>query len=64
MENYSVYDKCKVAFLQIKEILCLSWSQFIDITDKKYSRYLSKRKRHRVNKNNEFHTAILPELLA
>ena len=63
-ENYSVYDKCKVAFLQITEILCLSWSQFIDITDKKYSRYLSKRKRYRKDQNNEFHTAILPGLLA
>ena len=63
-ENYSVYEKCKVAFLQIKEILCLSWSQFIDITDKKYSRYLSKRKRYREDQNDEFHTAILPGLLS
>ena len=62
--NYSVYEKCKLAFLQIREILCLSWSQFIDITDKKYSRYLSKRKRHRVNKNDEFLTAILPGLFS
>ncbi len=60
----SVYEKCKVTFLQIKEILCLSWSQFIDITDKKYSRYLSQRKRYRKNQNDEFHTAILPGLLA
>ena len=64
MADYSVYEKCKLAFLQIREILCLSWSQFIDITDKKYSRYLSKRKRHQVNKNDEFYTAILPGLLA
>lgn len=62
--DYSVYEKCKLAFLQIREILCLSWSQFIDITDKKYLRYLSKRKRYRVNKNDEFHTIILPGLLA
>ncbi|MDE6635140.1 MAG: transposase [Lachnospiraceae bacterium] len=59
-ENYSVYEKCKVAFLQIKEILCLSWSQFMDITDKNYSRDLSKRKRYREDQNDEFHTAILP----
>lgn len=64
MADYSVYEKCKLAFLQIREILCLSWSQFIDITEKKYSRYLSKRKRHQVNKNDEFYTAILPGLLA
>lgn len=62
--DYSVYEKSKLAFLQIREILCLSWSQFIDITNKKYLRYLSKRKRHRINKNDEFHTAILSGLLA
>ena len=61
---YSVYEKCKVAFLQIKEILCLSWSQFLDLTDEKYSRYLTKRKRYRKNQNDEFHSAILPGLLA
>lgn len=62
--DYSVYEKSKLAFLQIREILCLSWSQFIDITNKKYLRYLSKRKRHRINKNDGFHTAILSGLLA
>ena len=34
--DYSVYEKSKLAFLQIREILFLSWSQFIDITNKKY----------------------------
>lgn len=63
-ENYYIYEKYKIAFLQIKEILCLSWSQFIDITDKKYSRYLSKRKRYRKDQNDEFHTAILPGLFS
>lgn len=62
--TYSVYEKCKVVFLQIKEILCLSWSQFIDLTDKKYARYLARKKRYRKNQNDEFHTAILPGLLA
>lgn len=57
-------EKCKVSFLQIKEILCLPWGQFINLTDEKYSRYLLKRKRYRINQNDEFHTAILPELLA
>lgn len=60
---YSVYEKCKVAFLQIKEILCLSWSQFLDLTDEKYSRYLKKRKRYRKNQNDEFHEEILPALI-
>lgn len=60
---YSVYEKCKVAFLQIKEILCLSWSQFLDLTDEKYSRYLKKRKRYRKNQNDEFHAEILPALI-
>lgn len=62
-ETYSVYEKCKVIFSQIKDILCLSWSQFIDLTDEKYARYLSKRKRHRKNQNDEFHAEILPGLI-
>ena len=61
--TYSVYEKSKIAFLQIKDILCLSWSQFIDLTDEKYSRYLSKRKRRRNNQNDEFHEKILPGLI-
>ena len=62
-ETYSVYEKCKIIFSQIKDILCLSWSQFIDITDERYIRYLSKRKRHRKKQNDEFHTEILPGLI-
>ena len=61
--TYSVYEKCKIAFLQIKEILYLSWSQFIDLTDEKYLRYLSKRKRCRKNQNDEFHEEILSSLI-
>ena len=41
--NCSVYEKCKVSLLQIKEILCLPWGQFLNFTDKKYSRYLSRK---------------------
>ena len=62
--NCSLYEKCKISFLKIKEILCLPWGQFINFTDKKYSRYLSRKKLYRKNQNNEFHTAILPGLLA
>ena len=62
--NCSVYEKCKVSLLQIKEILCLPWGQFLNFTDKKYSRYLSRKKQYRKNQNDEFHTAILPGLLA
>lgn len=54
---------CKIAFLQIKEVVSLSWSLFLDITDKKYSRYLSKQKRFRMNQNEEFHTEILSGLI-
>lgn len=60
---YSTYENCKIAFIQIKTILCLSWGLFIDLTDKKYFRFLSKQKRWRINQNEEFHTAILPGLL-
>ena len=62
--TYFVYEKSKVAFLQIKEILCSSWSRFIGLTDEKYSRYLSREKCYRKNQNDEFHTSILPGLLA
>lgn len=59
-----VYEKCKISFLQIKEILCLPWGQFLDFSDKKYLRYLSRKKQYRKNQNDEFHIAILPGLLA
>ena len=63
-EIYSIYEKCKITFLQIKDILCLSWSLFADLSNEKYIRYLSKKKRLRNNQNDEFHTSILPSLLA
>jgi len=44
--NYTLYEKCKISFLQIKEILCLSWEQFIDFTDKNYSRCLVRKKQY------------------
>ena len=61
---YSVYENCITAFMQIKTILCLPWGLFIDPADEKYFRFLSKQKRWRINQNEEFHTAILPGLLA
>lgn len=63
-EIYSIYEKCKVIFLQIKDVLCLSWSLFVNLSDEKYIHYLSKKKRLRKNQNDEFHIAILPGLLA
>lgn len=62
--NGFVYEKCKISFLQIKEILCLPWGQFMDFSDKKYLRYLPRKKQYRKNQNDEFHIAILPGLLA
>ena len=61
---YSVYEKCKISFIQITDILRLSWSLFVDLTDKKYTRYLSKKQRWRINQNDEFHSAVLPGLLS
>ena len=60
---YSVYEKCKISFIQITDILRLSWSLFVDLTDKKYTRYLSKKQRWRINQNDEFHSAVLLGLL-
>lgn len=62
--TYSTYEKCKISFLQVIEILQLSYSLFIDLKDEKYIRYLSKKKRWRINQNDEFHSAVLPRLPA
>lgn len=61
---YSTYEKCKIAFEQIKEILCLPWGLFMDPINEVYIRFLAQRKRRRNNQNEEFHTTILPGLLA
>lgn len=62
--DYSVYTLSKVSFLQITEALNLSWGLFIDLTDEKYTRFLTEKERWRINQNKEFHCAILPGLLA
>lgn len=62
--SYSVYKKCKISFIQVMDILRLSRSLFADLTDKKYTRYLSKKQRWRINQNDEFHSAVLPGLLS
>ena len=61
--SYSVYEKCKITFIQVTDILRLSWSLFVDLTDKKYTRYLLKKQRWRINQNDEFHSVVLPGLL-
>ena len=62
--SYSSYEECKISFIQVTDVLRLSWSLFVDMTDKKYTRYLSKKQRRRINQNDEFHSAVLPELLS
>lgn len=62
--SYSAYEECKISFAQVTDILRLSWSLFIDLTDKKYIRYFSKKQRRRIKQNDEFHTAVLPGLLS
>jgi len=62
--NYSTYTLCKISFLQISEALRLSWGLFIDLSDEKFARFLSEKKRWRMNQNQEFHCVILPGLLA
>lgn len=61
--SYSTYEECKICFLQVIGVVCLSWSLFVDLEDKKYIRYLSKKYRWRRNQNDEFHSAVLPGLL-
>lgn len=62
--SYSVYEECKISFIQVTDTLNLSWSLFVDLTDEKYTRYLKKKKRWRINQNDEFHSAVLPGLLS
>lgn len=61
---YPAYGNSKIAYGQIKAILCLSWGLFMALTNEVYMRFLSQRKRRRDNQNEEFHTAILSGLLA
>ena len=58
---YSTYEKCKISFLQVTEILRLSCSLFIDLKGEKYTRYLSK-KQWRINQDDEFLSTVLPRL--
>lgn len=32
--SYSAYEECKISFIQITDVLCLSWSLFVDLTEK------------------------------
>lgn len=61
--SYSTYEECKISFIQVTNVLQLSWSLFVDLTDEKYTRYFSKKQRRRINQNDEFHSAVLPGLL-
>lgn len=62
--SYSVYEQCKISFIQVTEVLCLSWSLFVDLADPEYIRFFSKKQRRRINQYDEFLSAILPGLLA
>lgn len=61
---YSNWEVCRVTFSQMKEILCMSWSLFVDLKNEAFSRYFSPQKRHRINQNQAFHTDVLPGLIA
>ena len=62
--SYTTYEECKISLIQVISSLCLPWSLFVDLTDKKYIRYLSKKQRWRRNQKDEFYSAVLPGLLA
>ena len=58
----SCWEQCLYAYFQIKEILCFSWSLFIDFTNPNLSRLLATHSGKRKNQNQEFRTTILPGL--
>ena len=59
----SNWETCRYAYFQIKEILCLSWSLFVDFADTTIYRLLAVHNGKRKNQNQEFHTIILPGLI-
>ena len=59
----SCWEQCRYAYFQIKEILCFSWSLFIDFTNPNLSRLLATHSGKRKNQNQEFRTTILPGLI-
>lgn len=61
---YSNWEICQVAFCQIKEIVCMSWSLFVDVKNEAFLRYFLPQKRHRNNQNQVFLTEILPGFIA
>lgn len=59
----SCWEQCRYAYFQIKEILCFSWSLFVDFNNPNLSRLLAGHSGKRKNQNQEFRTSILPGLV-
>ena len=59
---YCCWEQCRIVCSKIKEILCMSWSLFVDLKNKEIYRYLSASKRGKLNQNQEFHATILSGL--
>lgn len=52
------------SFLKIKGLLELSWSLFAEEENEAVKQYVIRKKRRRINQNEEFHRSILPSLIS
>lgn len=52
------------SFLKIKGLLELSWSLFAEEENETMKQYVIRKKRQRINQNEEFHRSILSSLIS
>lgn len=64
IQSISLWNVCRYHFIQVKELLCMSWSLFVELELEREWKYLTLQKRRRINQNEEFHTSILPSFIS
>lgn len=62
--SISLWKLCGYQFIQVKELLCMSWSLLVELELERERKYLTLQKRRRINKNEEFYTSILPSFIS
>lgn len=63
-QGISLWNVCRYHFIQVKELLCMSWSLFVEFELEREQKYLTLQKGRRINQNEEFHTSILPSFIS
>lgn len=62
--SISLWKLCRYHFIQVKELLCMSWSLFVELEIERQWKYLTLQKCQRINQNEEFHASILPSFIS